>query len=292
MLLEELGYSSDERLLIINADDFGMCNSTNRAVHSLLEGNFITSTSLMFTCPWMIEAAAMAKAHPEFDVGVHLTFTSEWDSYKWGPITRFEHQVPFVDERGYFPAGVIPVGRAHPEDIRRESIAQIETALSLDVDLTHLDNHMISLHGVPGSERHYMEIMIELASKYGLPLRLPRTPYDFIPHDEDVIKMADEHGVVIPDHLAVLPFAPVPELEYGVFKQMAGELLRNLSPGVTEFIFHPSLDSDELQGITSTWKQRNMEFALFRDPDIQKLIQDEQITKLKWRDLRNLQRNR
>lgn len=292
MLLKELGYKSGDRLLIINADDFGMCNSTNRAIRSLLEDGFITSTSLMFTCPWMREAAAIAKAYPEFDVGIHLTFTSEWENFKWGPITPFDRRISFVDELGHFPKDVVPVGLADPDDIRKECIAQIETAFKLGVDPTHLDNHMISLHGAAGTKRHFMELVIELSAKYGLPLRMPRHAYDFIPYEEQMIRLADEQGVIIPDYLQVLPFTPAQDMDYGTFIQYTADILRGLSEGVTELIFHPSLESEELKAITSTWQHRNMEYHLFRDPLIQSVIREENIILIKWRDLRELQRSR
>ncbi|HLR43197.1 MAG TPA: polysaccharide deacetylase family protein [Pseudogracilibacillus sp.] len=292
MLSEELGFHPDERLLIINADDFGMCNSTNRAIETLLKEEVITSTSLMTTCPWMKEAALIAKDNPRYDVGLHLTFTSEWENYKWAPITKFGKGVSFIDKFGYFPQDVQPVESAQASEIEKECIAQIETALSLGVDLTHLDNHMVSLGGITGG-KNFMNIVIELSAYYGLPLRLPRTPFNIIPHDEALIKLVDDKGVVIPDYINVLPFVmPEEKSNQEAIKENVLDIIHHLMPGVTEVIYHPSIATDELKGITDTWSFRNMEFNVFRDPEVIKVIQEENIRLITWRDMRNLQRSK
>jgi len=289
MLTERLGYCPDSRLLIINADDFGMCGSTNGAIVELLRAGAITSASLMTACPWMIGAAAIAREHPEYDVGAHLTLTSEWDQYKWGPVSSIGSG-GFVDKFGHFPKDGSRIGLADPLDIRRECVAQIEAALSLGVDLTHLDNHMVVLQGAMGASRDYTDLLIDLAARYRLPLRLPRHPLPPIPHDEKWIRLADESGVVLPDYIEALPFILQEGEGYETVKWNVSEVLRGLKPGVTELIFHPSAESDELKGITNTWPVRQMEYEVFLDPYIQSLLEELNIVKISWRDLRDLQR--
>ena len=77
-----------ERYLIINADDFGMCHAGNLAVFDLLQKGGITSATIMAPCPWAKEAAVFAAQHPEYAIGLHLTTTSEWSTYRWGPVSR------------------------------------------------------------------------------------------------------------------------------------------------------------------------------------------------------------
>ena len=77
-----------ERYLIINADDFGMCHAANAATFDLLEKGGITSATIMTPCGWAPEAILYAKEHPEFAIGVHLTFTSEWKKYRWRPVSN------------------------------------------------------------------------------------------------------------------------------------------------------------------------------------------------------------
>nr|MBA2277842.1 ChbG/HpnK family deacetylase [Chloroflexia bacterium] len=47
-----LGYPDDARLLIINADDFGMCHATIDATLRAFREGVVSSTTLMAPCPW------------------------------------------------------------------------------------------------------------------------------------------------------------------------------------------------------------------------------------------------
>jgi YdjC-like protein len=85
-----LGYPADARLLIVNADDFGMCHSVNEAVFRALQQGLLRSTTLMVPCPWALYAMRFLADHPEFSFGVHLTAISDWFDYRWGPVTPRE----------------------------------------------------------------------------------------------------------------------------------------------------------------------------------------------------------
>lgn len=85
-----LGYPVDARLLIINADDFGMCHATNEAIIRTLQEGLVRSTTLMVPCPWALHAMHFLADHPEIPFGVHLTVISEWVDYRWGPLTSRE----------------------------------------------------------------------------------------------------------------------------------------------------------------------------------------------------------
>jgi hypothetical protein len=71
-----------------HADDFGMCRAANLATMELLECGGITSATIMPPCSWAPEACAFAKDHPQYAIGVHLTFTSEWGRYRCGSRQR------------------------------------------------------------------------------------------------------------------------------------------------------------------------------------------------------------
>ncbi len=100
-LVEKLGYPAESRLLIINCDDVGMCHAANMAAIEGQEKGMITSGTIMVPCPWFPEIAAYAKDNPELNFGVHLTHTSEWESYRWGPVAP-DNLVPgLLDPEGY-----------------------------------------------------------------------------------------------------------------------------------------------------------------------------------------------
>lgn len=278
---------SSERLLIINADDFGMCHSTNHAIGMLIAQDVISSASLMVTCPWALEAANYAKQNPSADVGIHLTFTSEWEQYKWGPLNS--QLSTLTDEYGYFPADTSTVvSNADPEEMREEAIAQIELALRMGVDITHMDNHM-------GSMYHVTEILLDLCETYQLPLRYARYSSMFSQHPQhkELVKLAKKKGVLILDHFEMLPFSPPSagvEVSYAFTKEAAICAIKTLKPGLTELVFHPSLDSRELKAITDTWQIRRFEYDVFRDEEVRSLLREEDIRLVTWREVRERQR--
>ncbi|WP_438431908.1 polysaccharide deacetylase family protein [Gorillibacterium sp. sgz500922] len=298
-LNERLGYGKEDRLLIVNADDFGMCHSTNRGIMQLLEEGAVSSSTLMLPCPWAKEAALWSAAHPAYDVGVHLTLTSEWDTYKWGPVTRREGCGSLVTDEGYFPPEVLSVELAAKEDeVRHELENQIKLALTMGVKPTHADNHMGSVYGL-ATGRDFLDIVFDLCADYGLPFRMPRHPR--VPFGQDIPEemaqrsaelaaKADAKGIVILDYLLSLPFSTEEPEDYTTFRDKMAELLRSMRPGVSEIILHPSLVTEELQAIHSHSERRGMEWRMFRDPIIQETLREENIHMIRWVDLQAVQR--
>ncbi|CAM2986242.1 polysaccharide deacetylase family protein [Paenibacillus sediminis] len=296
-LSQRLGYSSADRLLIINGDDYGMCHANNRAIQGLLSEGIISSATVMMPCTWAKEAVTWAASHPQYDVGVHLTFTSEWESYKWGPVTRNGEVSSLITEEGYFPQDSKTFElSADEEEVRAEIIHQIELAIQMGLNPTHLDNHMGSLYGL-ATGRDFLEIVFDICASYGLPFRMPRNidiGIDVPSEMAEIAKLraqqADEKGVIILDYLLGLPFQEVEGETYETFRYSMASLLHSLKPGVSEIILHPSVVTDELQAINPHFKKRGMEFELFRDPFIKQVIKEEGIHMIRWRDLRDLQR--
>jgi predicted glycoside hydrolase/deacetylase ChbG (UPF0249 family) len=100
-LAVRLGYPADAKLLIINGDDCGMCHTANLATIECLEKGLMTSATLMVPCPWFPEMVSYAKTHPEKDFGLHLTQTSEWRIYRWGPVASRSEVPGLIDPDGY-----------------------------------------------------------------------------------------------------------------------------------------------------------------------------------------------
>lgn len=101
-LAERLGYRSDERILILNGDDTGMCHTANQATLDCLGEGLMTSATIMVPCPWFPEIAAFARTHPGSDFGLHLVQTSEWKGYRWGPVASSDQVPGLIDPDGYF----------------------------------------------------------------------------------------------------------------------------------------------------------------------------------------------
>jgi len=146
-LVERLGYPPDTKLLIVHADDLGMAHSINVASIKGLETGLVSSASIMIPCSWLPEIAAYARTHPEADLGLHLTLTSEWSLYRWGPVLAKERVPSLLDSGGYFYATETEAA-AHidPKEAEAEIRAQIARARALGIQPTHLDSHMGTLY--------------------------------------------------------------------------------------------------------------------------------------------------
>src|SRR5881409_2498769 len=92
-IAERLGHPANSKLLILHADDLGVAHSENAASLDALDKGVINSASIMIPTPWVTEVATYAKAHPDADLGLHLTLASEWATYRWGS-TAPRDQVP------------------------------------------------------------------------------------------------------------------------------------------------------------------------------------------------------
>src|SRR6266853_1644629 len=146
-LVERLGYPRDAKLLIVHADDLGAAHSINTASIKALESGLVSSASILITCPWLPEIAAYARAHPETDLGVHLTLTSEWSPYRWAPVLGRERVPSLLDSSGYLYS-MENEAAAHVDikEVEAEIRAQIARARALGIQPTHLDSHMGTLY--------------------------------------------------------------------------------------------------------------------------------------------------
>ena len=62
--------------LIINADDFGMCEGNSLGILLAHEEGLVSSTTVMMNMPYALWALDKAKAYPDLGIGVHLTLTA------------------------------------------------------------------------------------------------------------------------------------------------------------------------------------------------------------------------
>ena len=166
-----LGYPAEARLLIINADDFGMCHAVNAAIIGTLQAGVVRSTTLMVPCPWAQHALHFLANHPDIAFGVHLTALSEWDDYRWGPVTPREKVPSLLNKAGYFyNFEQMPgfLAQVNLDELESEFRAQIEVVLAAALHPTHLDWHALRISG----REDIQELMLRLAQEYGLALRV------------------------------------------------------------------------------------------------------------------------
>jgi len=276
---ERMGYPADARLLIINADDFGMCHDENEATIIGLTQGLFTSSTILTTCPWFEEAAEFARNTPKADLGVHLTLNSEWERYKWGPVLGRDEVPSLTDERGYLWADV-PSVFAHDclEEVELELEAQIEKAIAAGIDVTHLDCHMGPLH----LRADYHRIYLKLALDFRLPIRLtPRRVMQQLGMG-DILNELDCNGIFYPDN-----FVHSGPKNLDATESFWTELLRNLKPGISEIYCHPALAREELKSCARDWPERQRDFEYFTSEKTRQLLKDEGIELIGYRKLRD-----
>ena len=278
--------SSASKLLIVHADDAGMSHSVNRGTIDALEEGIVTSASIMVPCAWFSEFAEYAKEHPEYDYGIHLTLTSEWEHYRWGPVVDRGKVPSLVDPDGYLWDNVrLVAANVRAEEVDLELRAQIDRAKQFGVPLSHLDTHMGALLSRPD----LVEVYARLALDYNLPILFVRDREGRIAKEYPAVaeraaaitKELDAKGLPILD--AVLQFYGGNSHEQRL--NTYNEALSNLQPGVTEMIIHCGYADEELRGITSSAERRDGDRVIFSSDDMRKLLKDQGVEITSWKKL-------
>ena len=278
-LVERLGYPPGTKLIIVHADDLGETHSVNAATIKALQGGTINSASLMVPCPWFPEIADYAKSHPDADFGLHLTLTSERVYYRWSPVAPADRVPSLVDQNGYFHHDWEENKHINPREVEVELRAQIERALAMGVRPTHLDSHQYRLI-MNGKE--LFDVMLRVAHEYRLPVFVTRDWFA----DHPYLEKSLDPGDIVLDHTVTIE-AGLPPEKWAEFYLTA---LKNLRPGVTEFVIHPGYDDDELRAATrerstwgSAWRQRDYDF--FTSNQFREILAQQNIKLITWREL-------
>ena len=164
---ELLGYPKDAKLLIIHADDLGVSHSENAASISAIENGCVNSASIMVPCPWFSEVAAYSRLYPENDFGLHITLTSEWKYYKWGPVTAVQEVPGLVNKNGFFYSSVDSlVQNASAAEVEAEIRNQVKRAMQFGINPTHLDAHMYAAH----HNLAFLKAYLKVGHEFNLPV--------------------------------------------------------------------------------------------------------------------------
>jgi len=278
-LAARLGYARDAKLAVIHADDLGMTHSVNAASIKALETGAVNSASMMVPCPWFPEMADYAKAHPDADLGLHLTLTAERVYYRWGPVAPKDRIPSLVDENGYFYLNWSATNHINPQQVEQELRAQVERARAMGVHPTHLDSHQYRLYQ-NGPEM--FEALRRVAHEYKLPFFLVRDWFKDYPY----LEAAEAAGDLVVDHTVTID-PGVPAEKWADFYT---EALEHRPPGVTVFIIHPAYDDDEMRAATreratwgAAWRQRDFDF--FTSERFKRILREQNIKLVTWREL-------
>jgi predicted glycoside hydrolase/deacetylase ChbG (UPF0249 family) len=271
---ELLGYPADARLLIINADDFGVSHAVNAAILRTLTEGVVRSTTLMAPCPWALHAMRLLRDHPDIAFGVHLTVVAEFAAYRWGPLTPRERVPSLLDESGAFFSNdrqAALLARARLDEFEVEFRAQIEAVLAAGLRPTHLDWHCLRDGGRPD----VFDLTVGLAREYGLALRV------FDPTRSERLQRRGlptaDHGVVDSTRLATA----------GKAARLV-RMLRELPAGLSEWAVHPGLGTAEARAIDGWWAKRAADLRFMVSRLARETVRDGGIILVDYRALQNI----
>jgi predicted glycoside hydrolase/deacetylase ChbG (UPF0249 family) len=272
-----LGHPADARLLIVNADDFGMCHSVNAAIMDTLQEGIVCSTSLMAPCPWALQAMRFLANHPQISFGIHLTVIAEWANYRWGPLASRANVPSLVDDGGYFyNFEDMPrlLAQVKLNELEVEFRTQIEFVLGAELKPSHLDWHALRIAG----RGDIFELMLRLAQEYGLALRVAERSWQ---------KKLQSQGLPTNNYHFLDSYILDPANKAAQYTQ----LLQELPVGLSEWAVHPGLDNAELIAIDPGGSRiRQADFDFFASQQAKEIIEEEGIILLDYRALQKVWR--
>ena len=259
-----------------------MAHSIDAATVKALESGLVTSGSIMVPCPWFLEIAGYAKSHPDADLGLHLTLTSEWALYRWGPVLSKERVASLFDQSGnLYPTEDVAAAHIDAREAEAEIRAQIERAHAYGIQPTHLDSHMGTLY----QNKALFETLLRVARENRLPVRMSKEELGRTPFLSSIIKPED----ILIDRIISIE----PDVIAERWAEFYMDTLKRLQPGVTEMVIHLAFDDEEMRAATinhpdwgSAWRQRDLEF--FTSEAFRQLLKENNIKLITWREIGKL----
>ncbi len=294
------------KYLIINADDYGMCKSANDAVEELFRNGRLKSSTIMMPCPAAEDAVRFSIENPQYAIGVHLTMTSEWKTYRWKPLSGGK---TLVDEEGFMWHNSKQVGKnASLAELEAEIKAQVNRAHELGMKPSHLDNHKGSLYGHFTLRFELLKMTLRVCGEYGYAFRMfTDTDKRIAPGDApypvfSLIKFISRHWgkkykVIMPDYMLFPDWGKMNKkiyfenpdgtngLSYSKYREEILKIWTDIPDGVTETFLHPALETDELKSITGAWYQRVMEYKIMSDPETERYLNEHGVQLISYREL-------
>ncbi|MGC3943285.1 MAG: polysaccharide deacetylase family protein [Chryseolinea sp.] len=284
---EKLNFPKGKKVLLLHMDDIGMCPEANAAAIRYIENKNIMSAAVMMPCPNAMEFIEWAKTHPAAEIGLHLTLTSEWKTYRWPPLSDAAKVRGLIDPDGKLWHEVPDVVvHASAQEVETEIRAQIEKCLALGYRPTHIDTHMGTLYG----SVEYTKAFYKVAEEYNIPANAtdmsdPDVVSQFkrmdFPFDDEMMSVSAKYRLPKLDNFTSVGTGATYEQKRDKFLTM----IKSLKPGLTEIIFHPSVLTENLKTITGSWQQRVWEAELFSDPIVIEFFQKEGIIITNWKEI-------
>ena len=278
-VLRELGFAADDRVVLLQADDVGMCGASVDAFFELAGGELRVSGSAMVPCAGFAEVAARCRARDDVDIGVHLTLTSEWDGHRWGPISTCDRASGLIDDEGCFHRNQSAWTSIDRLAARAEIEAQVDRALAAGIDVTHIDTHMCAcLH--PSLADDYLA----LGRAREVPVLVARQPGWLAALSPARVERCERDGLPVFDDFRMLAL----DQPAAGGLERAKHAFEELAPGMTVVVAHPAADTPELRAIAPDWRQRVEDFEALGDPRLARHVRALGVELIGWRELREL----
>ena len=280
-LAKKLGYSEDDKLLIIHADDLGLEESVNLTSFESLIKNTVSSASVIMTTEKINEVANFSKSNPNLDLGVHLTVTSEWKILKWGGVLNNKDIPSLLNDNNHFYWNKRKFTKySDLEEVRNELQAQIDLAISMGINVSHIDSHEGALFFDPD----IFKIYLNLAKKNDL---LAFVPIQASVHFDEKFPKPD-HAIIFDQFFMAKAGIKPEEMEKYYL-----DIIDNLKPGLSQIIVHFGLHNDKMKNITqgkidygSLW--REIDYNVVNSEKFIKSLEENNIKLINYSDLKNV----
>ena len=280
-LAEKLGYSKDDKLLIIHADDIGLSNSVNQASFKALKNGYVNSGSIMMPCDYISEVGEFAIENPSIDLGLHLTVTSEWRDYKWNGVLQPNETPSLINKKGELSENIKKfVLKAEPLELKNELQAQIDLSKSIGINPTHIDSH----EGALFYDQDLFKVYLEIGEKNKLPVFVPK-----------MVAVHFDKKFPKPENVVVIEnfYMARKGIEHDEWETFYLNILDNLNPGISQLIVHLGYDDDEMKSITvdhpdfgSKW--RNLDYDIVSSDKFKNALKNNKIKLITWKQIQNI----
>jgi chitin disaccharide deacetylase len=305
---EKLGFPKGAKVLVIHVDDCGMSLDQNNGSIDAMTKGVASSTSIMMPCPWVPGIFHYIKDHPDFDAGLHLTLTSEWDNYRWGPVAGPSKVPGLMDPEGAMWQEVEQVvAHATADEIDTEIRAQMERCLKFGFRPTHIDSHMGTLFARPD----YLERYLKLGMEYHVPVMFPGGHNTLITAQMKALHVDMEStrrigkslwdaGLPVIDDLLnesyanQLPagFDPTPANLEKFATAFYMDAVKRMKPGITYVITHCIRRTEVFNAISGSGNIRQGDYLAMMNPAFRKFLQDNGVIVTTMRELMERRKKR
>jgi len=290
-LIEKLGFETSDKVVSFHIDDVGFSHASNLASFECLDFGVASCGSVIVPAPWFLEAASICRNNSQYDIGVHLTLTCEYDLYRWRALSSVNTDSGLLDsEKSLWRTTEEAIANINPKAAEIEMRTQVQTALAIGIDITHIDTHMGTV-----MDPKFLPFYLKIAREFKIAAFLPRVSREDLEaaglgNLADVyLKMFDkieESGTPILDHMIIDTMGESRNKTDYYCKRFS-----EIKPGITHFLFHAAKMSPELNAITpdsASW--RDLDYHAFIDPKIKDCVEKYNLKIIGYREIRDIVR--